>query len=165
MDTAVEELVRQIIQTHPTLAKVVLIGLLPSGYLIAQRLQKRLQKTAEVLLPLGKMDVSLYRDDLSTGTQFVTIQPSEIPFDINKKKLILVDTVLTSGRTVQAALNGIQDFGRPATVELAVLIDRGFREMPLQPNFVGQHIKTRKRDKLEVRLFEIDGEDGIHVSP
>ena len=155
----IDNLVTQIKTKHPNLDNIVLVGIIPFGSIIAQRIKRKLNHTKSI--PVGEIEIGLYRDDLPPRDEFVTLQNSDIPFDINNKTLILVDAVLFHGRRTRAALNGLTDFGRPNAIELAVLLDRGHRKLPIQPNYIGNHIETKEEDTIDVKLVEIDGEDNI----
>jgi pyrimidine operon attenuation protein / uracil phosphoribosyltransferase len=140
---------------------VVLIGILSAGYPIAQRISKEVFKNISVNIPVGKLDIAIYRDDLLAREDFVPIRESDIPFDIENKIVILIDDVLFHGRTIRAALNGLLDFGSPKAIELAVLIDRGHKELPIFANYIGKEIKTNKTDYINVSLVEIGDKDSI----
>lgn len=159
---AIKTMASQILVSHPTLEKVALVGILHQGYPLAQRLARCLQQlSGQEAPPVGRLDISLYRDDLHQRGDYVTIEKSEILFGVTNTQLILVDDVLFQGRTVRAGLNALLDFGRPERIELAVLIDRGHRRIPVTPNYVGKTIKTKESDHVSVRLYEIDGDDEV----
>ena len=115
-------------------------------------------------IDVGKLDVSLYRDDLSTRGSYITIQASDIPFDINGRPVVLVDDVIFKGRTVRAAMDGILDYGRPSRIELAALIDRGHRELPIEPNFVAEVIETDINETVQVDISVGEDEDQVLVT-
>jgi len=139
----------------------VLIGLRTRGVTLAQRLQAMIKARTRKEPPLGILDITLYRDDLSTLAKHPIVRPTTLPFDVDDKKIVLVDDVLYTGRTVRAALDQIVDFGRPALVKLAVLIDRGLREYPIQPDYTGLALETNPRQLVQVRLREIDGDEKV----
>ena len=114
-------------------------------------------------VPVGSLDVSLYRDDLTKKGQYIEIKKSDMPFAATDKTVILVDDVIFAGRTVRAALDGLKDYGRAAKVQLAVLIDRGHRELPIEPNFVGKTIPTAKSEDVKVEIMEVDGVDRVVI--
>lgn len=157
----VVQLSEQITAAHSDLSDLVFVGILSSGYPIAERISHQIQKDKGVKIPVGKLDVALYRDDLFSRGGFVTIRESDIPFSIENKTLVLVDDVLFHGRTIRAALNALLDFGRPDRVELAVLVDRGHRELPIFAHYIGLPLETTKDDHIRIRLLEIDGDDSI----
>ena len=159
----VKNLAKSIIDNHPNLEKAVFIGILTSGYPLAQRLARIIKKEKKINIPVGKLDISLYRDDLLEKERFITIKESEIPFNIDNQEVIIVDDVLFSGRTARAAMEGLLDYGRPKRIDLAVLIDRGYRELPIKANYLGFELKTAPDEHIEVKLYEIDGEDKVII--
>ena len=159
---AVQSIGNQIIKAHPRLEKVALVGILHSGYPLAQRIARYLHQASGLPVPpVGRLDTSLYRDDLHSRGDYVTIEKSEILFGVTDTHLIIVDDVLFHGRTVRAALNALLDFGRPTCIELAVLIDRGHRRIPIVANYVGKTMKTEETDHVKVSLLEISGDDEV----
>lgn len=140
-----------------------LVGVQRRGVVLAQRIAVEIEKTDGVKLPVGIVDITLYRDDLSTTPPHPILHSTEFPFDVDGRGIFLIDDVLFTGRTVRAALSAILDFGRPSVVRLAVFVDRGCRELPIQPDFVGIRLKTDKDDKVEVRVKELDGEDSVRL--
>lgn len=160
---AVQTLAAAILKKHPELEDVVLVGILSAGYPVAQRLKHALEEKKGIVVPVGKLDVGLYRDDLLSRGQYVTLRETDISFNLTGKNLILVDDILFSGRTIRAALNALLDFGRSAQIELAVLLDRGHREVPIFAHYVGKTIQTAKTDHVELRLYEIEGEDDCYL--
>ncbi len=157
----VQHLGDEILKGNPDLTNTVLVGILTSGFPVANRLQHYIEKKKNITLPVGKLDIALYRDDLHHRGHFVTLKESDIPFDLSNKHLILIDDVLFTGRTIRAAFNALLDFGRPGLIELGVLFDRGHRQLPLFANYVGASIETEKTDHIKVRLLEIEGEDCV----
>ncbi|MBN1902811.1 bifunctional pyr operon transcriptional regulator/uracil phosphoribosyltransferase PyrR [Candidatus Sumerlaeota bacterium] len=139
----------------------VLIGIRTRGVVLAECLQQLIKERTKKKIPIGVLDITLYRDDLSTLAENPIVRASTLPFDVNDKKIVLVDDVIYTGRTIRAALDQIVDFGRPALVKLAVLIDRGLREFPIQPDFVGLKIETSPKQIVQVRLSDIDGDDKV----
>lgn len=158
----IDKLARVILKKHGG-DSFCFIGILTAGFPLAQRLAQAVQKLDGRNIDVGKLDVSLYRDDLSTRGSYITIQASDIPFDINGRPVVLVDDVIFKGRTVRAALDGILDYGRPARIELAVLIDRGHRELPIEPNFVAEIIETGIHETVSVEIGLGDEEDRVVV--
>ncbi len=153
----------EIIENNKGTDNLVLIGIRTRGVPLAQRLSKRIFEIEGVLPPIGELDISLYRDDLSPVADQPVINKTEIPFSVIDKKVILVDDVLYTGRTVRAALDGIIDQGRPNAIQLAVLVDRGHRELPLRADFVGKNVPTSKLELISVKLTEIDKEDSVTI--
>ena len=159
IDQLLESLAEAILAKHPTLDKVAMVGLPKRGYPLALRLSALIQKKSGLSIPVGQMDVSFHRDDLDQHSPFP--QLTHMPFDATQRMILLVDDVLFTGRTTRAALNALNDFGRPDQIELVALIDRGHRQMPIQPDYVGQTISTAFTDRVLVHIQEIDGEDSI----
>lgn len=142
---------------------LVLIGIKRRGATLAQRLAKILTKGKKPI-SVGAIDITLYRDDLQLVAETPIVRGSEINFDINDKVVILVDDVLFTGRTIRAALTEILDFGRPRAIQLAVLVDRGHRELPIAANYIGKIIKTKKDDLVDIFVEEEDNKEGVFIS-
>jgi pyrimidine operon attenuation protein/uracil phosphoribosyltransferase len=140
---------------------VAFVGIRTRGVYIAEYLIDKIEQVAKCKLPLAVFDINLYRDDFVTVANQPVVNKTEIPFEINNKNIILVDDVLYTGRTIRAALDEIIDFGRPKKVELAVLIDRGHRELPIQANYIGKIVKTKKKEMVEVKVKKIDNEEAV----
>jgi pyrimidine operon attenuation protein/uracil phosphoribosyltransferase len=140
---------------------LVLVGIPSRGAPLAERIAAHLQQIENCAVPVGVLDVSLYRDDY--GQRQINPQSSQLSFDINDKTVVLVDDVLFTGRTVRAALNALNDLGRPAIVQLAVLVDRGHRELPIRADFVGKNVPSSKEETIKVLLAETDGEDLVRI--
>lgn len=141
--------------------RLVLIGIRTRGAILAQRLQSLLKKRLNRSIPLGILDITLYRDDLSALGSQPVVKATTLPFDVTGTTVVLVDDVLFTGRTVRAALDQIVDFGRPACIKLAVLIDRGLREYPIQPDFVGTTLQASPNQLVQLHLQELDGEERV----
>ncbi len=141
---------------------LVLIGMLTRGVPIAQRLAGYIQEIEGQTVAVGSLDIGLYRDDLPTRGMSVQIAPSDVP-DVADKRVVLVDDVIFTGRSIRAALDALIDFGRPRRIQLAVLIDRGHRELPIRPDYVGKNFPTSRHDDIQVRLIETDGRDEVAV--
>jgi pyrimidine operon attenuation protein/uracil phosphoribosyltransferase len=161
MDAALARLADQVVARHGAAEDLALIGIQRRGADLAERLQAILEDRLDHRIPLGKLDINLYRDDWSDLQVQPTINCSEIPFDIMRHKVILVDDVLFTGRTIRAALEAILDYGRPRRVELLVLVDRGHRELPIQPDYVGKAVATEPEDHVNVFVRERDDEDHV----
>ena len=142
---------------------VVLIGIQRRGVPMARRMAIRIAERTQREPQIGTLDINLYRDDLTRVASQPVVQKTEVPADIDDRDVVLVDDVLYTGRTIRAALDALCDFGRMRTIQLAVLIDRGHRELPIEANFTGRKISTKDSEVVEVRLAEIDGEDAIYV--
>lgn len=155
---------REILREHKNVDQLAFIGIRTRGYYIAKRLCEMFKKTEGKQIPLGEMDITLYRDDLNTLLPTGTVDHTKIPFDITNKTILLVDDVLHTGRTVRAAVDHLIDLGRPRVIHLAVLIDRGGREFPIAANFVGKKVKLSAEGEVRVRLKEVDKKDEVWVS-
>lgn len=162
LNKMVETLAKRIYRRVRDSKELALIGIKTRGEFLAKRLAARLAKNLAV--KVGTVDITLYRDDLNVLQEDLVIGESDIGFDLNGKTAVIVDDVLFTGRTVRAALDQILDLGRPAAVHLAVLLDRGHRELPICPTFCGMKIKTERTDRVEVRLKEKDGRDEAFVT-
>ncbi|MBI3099221.1 MAG: bifunctional pyr operon transcriptional regulator/uracil phosphoribosyltransferase PyrR [Planctomycetes bacterium] len=141
--------------------RLAFVGIHRLGVPLAHRLAAGLSRRTGHAYPLGSLDITLYRDDLDTTGTKPVVHGTSLPFDVSGMHVILVDDILFTGRTIRAALDEIVDFGRPASIALAVLIDRGHRELPIQPDFVGHVMKTNRTETVRLRLRETDGEDAV----
>jgi pyrimidine operon attenuation protein/uracil phosphoribosyltransferase len=153
----------EIVEKNKGAADLVLVGLRSRGVDIARRLSQRLKEIDGVDVPVGALDITLYRDDLGKGGPQPAVRRTEIPFSIENKKVILVDDVLYTGRTVRAAMDGLMDLGRPRTIQLAVLVDRGHRELPIRADYVGKNVPTAKTEQVQVMLQEEDGVERVVI--
>ena len=152
----------EIAQRNDNSREVTLIGVQSGGVHLAQRLAGMLQQIWGHAVPAGSLDVSMHRDDV--GQQPApTVHPTVIPFDVTEKTVVLVDDVLFRGRTTRAAMDALNDFGRPRRIQLAVLIDRGHRELPIKADFVGKNVPTSLQERIDVRLLEDTGEDAVYL--
>ena len=161
MRRACTRIAHEILERNKGGTDLVLIGILRKGGPLAQRLSKTIERIEGAPVPCGVLDISLYRDD------FRTYQPrvgtTSIPFDIEGHRIILVNDVLSTGRTVRAALGALNDLGRPASIQLAVLVDRGHRELPIRPDYVGKNLPTSRNEFVRVSLLELDGADRVEI--
>jgi len=153
----------EIIEKNKGVADLALVGIRRRGVPLARRLADYIYSIEGVEIPVGILDITLYRDDLSSLAPAPLVQKTEIPFKITDKKIILVDDVIYTGRTVRAALDALADLGRARTIQLAVLIDRGHRELPIRPDYVGKNVPTSREEIIEVRLTEVDGENSVVI--
>lgn len=151
----------EIVEKHPDTGRTVLVGIRTRGVPLAQRLAAFIKEAAGQAPAVGALDITLYRDDLTTIAPNPVIQGTEIPCSIDGRTVVLLDDVLYTGRTVRAALDELIDFGRPDRIQLAVLVDRGHRELPIRADFVGKQLTTRRDEVVQVRLRETDGEDRV----
>jgi len=158
---AVTRIAHEIVERNKGTNDLVLIGLRSRGVDLARRIAKELKIIDGVDIPVGTLDVTLYRDDLGrVGVQPV-VRKTEISFSINEKRVVLVDDVLYTGRTIRAALDSLIDLGRPRLIQLAVLVDRGHRELPIRADYVGKNVPTSRQEQVQVLLTEEDGVDGV----
>lgn len=156
-------LAHEIIEKNKNTDDILIIGIMTRGVHLAHRLAKIIAEIDGLEPPVGALDITLYRDDLSVIAEQPVVHKTDLVSDITNKKVILVDDVLYTGRTVRAALTELIDFGRPQFIQLAVLIDRGFRELPIRPDFVGKNIPTSQKEIVEVRLEESDAVDEVVI--
>ncbi|MCD6238394.1 MAG: bifunctional pyr operon transcriptional regulator/uracil phosphoribosyltransferase PyrR [Thermotogae bacterium] len=142
---------------------IALLGIQTRGVYIAERMKNLIREVEGIDVPIGKLDITLYRDDTALKLGKAIVKETEIPFDINEKRIILVDDVIFTGRTARAALDEIMDFGRPKCIWLLTLLDRGHRELPIEPNFLGKKVPTTSKEWLFVKMREYDDEDGVYI--
>ncbi len=161
---ALTRVAHEIVERNKGTADLVLIGLRSRGVDLARRLSQQLKQIDGVDVPVGALDITLYRDDLGKGGPNPAVRKTEIPFSVENKKVILVDDVLYTGRTTRAALDGLMDLGRPRVIQLAVLVDRGHRELPIRADYVGKNVPTAKSEQVQVMLEEEDGVDGVLIA-
>lgn len=153
----------EIVEKNKGVSNLALIGIRTRGVFLAKRLAKEIFKIEKKEIPVGTLDITLYRDDLSLVARRPLVLETEIPFDVSQKKIVLVDDVFYTGRTIRAAMDALVDLGRPQVIQLAVLIDRGHREFPIRADFIGKNIPTSKREIVKVNLKEVDGEDKVGI--
>jgi pyrimidine operon attenuation protein/uracil phosphoribosyltransferase len=144
---------------------VALVGIHRRGAILAQRLHVLVSELLYTPVPLGDLDISFYRDDLAIRPTAPVVLSTHLDFPLERRTVVIVDDVLYTGRTVRAAIDAIFDYGRPARVQLAVLVDRGHRELPIRPDFVGKNVPSSKDERVNVRLHELDGGDGVTIGP
>lgn len=162
---ALTRIAHEIIERNKGIEDCVLVGIKTRGIHLAERLANRIEEIEGAKIPVGEIDITLYRDDLTVKTQNdePEVKGSDLPVDVTDKKVILIDDVLFTGRTVRAALDALMDLGRPSTIQLAVLVDRGHRELPIRADFVGKNIPTSSSEKIVVELTEVDDEDQVTI--
>ncbi|MBI5699017.1 bifunctional pyr operon transcriptional regulator/uracil phosphoribosyltransferase PyrR [Candidatus Saganbacteria bacterium] len=151
----------EIMEANKGAQNLVLVGIMNRGVPLAKRLAKIIDQVEKVKVPVGALDVSLYRDDLAKKGEYITVRKSEMPFSVDDKIVVLVDDVIFAGRTARAALDGLKDYGRAAKVQLVSLVDRGHRELPIHPNYTGKVIPTSNKEEVKVEVLEIDGADRV----
>jgi pyrimidine operon attenuation protein/uracil phosphoribosyltransferase len=154
----------EILERNRNLKNLVLVGIRTRGVFLARRIAKLIREMENVEIPVGVMDITLYRDDVSEADGKARVQKSEIPFAVAKKDVLLVDDVLFTGRTIRAAMDSLFDIGRPRTIQLLVFIDRGHREMPIRADYVGKSLPTSRRERVQVHLTEIDKTDEVLIT-
>ena len=159
----ITRLAHEILEKNRGVKDLVIIGIHTRGAYIAQRLAKKVKAIEKEEVPTGFLDATLYRDDFRTRLKQPDVQVTNIPFQIDEKNVILVDDVLYTGRTIRAALDALMDFGRPNSIHLAVLVDRGHRELPIKADFVGKNIPTSLGEEVRVKLKEVDTEDAVYL--
>ncbi|WP_163101432.1 bifunctional pyr operon transcriptional regulator/uracil phosphoribosyltransferase PyrR [Peribacillus alkalitolerans] len=162
---ALTRIAHEIIEKNKGIEDCVLIGIRTRGIFLAERLSERIKQIEGKNIQVGELDITLYRDDLSTKTNDgqPVVKGSDIPAEITNKKVILVDDVLFTGRTVRAAMDALVDMGRPSQIQLAVLVDRGHRELPIRADYVGKNIPTSQSEKIVVKLMEVDQLDQVSI--
>ncbi|QNB48324.1 bifunctional pyr operon transcriptional regulator/uracil phosphoribosyltransferase PyrR [Thermanaerosceptrum fracticalcis] len=163
MRRSLTRIAHEILEKNKGVEDLILVGIRRRGVPLAERLAQLIQDIEGTKVRVGKLDITLYRDDLTALGDQPVVHGTEIPWDIVGKRLVLVDDVLYTGRTVRAAMDAIVDLGRPQYIQLAVLIDRGHRELPIRADFVGKNVPTSRRELIHVKLTEIDGEDEVVI--
>ena len=160
---AITRIAHEILERNQGVKSLVLMGIRTRGVFLAERLQKQIQAIEDSAVPMGILDITLYRDDLGESDRRPVVHETKLPCDIKGKTVVLVDDVLYTGRTIRAALDAIIDFGRPRAIQLAVLIDRGHRELPVKADYIGKNIPTSQDEKVLLRMSEKDGADEVIV--
>jgi pyrimidine operon attenuation protein/uracil phosphoribosyltransferase len=153
----------EIVEKQAGTAGLALVGIQRRGVPLAQRIAEAIAEHEGVTLPVGALDITFYRDDLSLVAQQPLVKGTDLPFDLNGATVVLVDDVLYTGRTIRAAMDALVDFGRPQAIRLAVLIDRGHRELPIRADHVGKNVPTSREEIVRVHLAETDGDDGVDI--
>lgn len=154
IERALDRIALQILEKNLQAKEIVIVGIHTGGVFLADRIHQIIEKREKISLPSGSLDITLYRDDWSRVTQNPVVKKTDIPFEIEGKTMILVDDVIYTGRTIRAALDAIMDFGRPSIIQLAVLVDRGGRELPIQPDYTGMEIQVKPKQHIHVLLHE-----------
>ena len=163
LNRSLMRIAHEILEKNKGTKHLCLIGIRNRGAHLAQRLRDCIEKIDQVKVPVGILDITLYRDDLTLIAAGPVVHKTEIDFDISDKNVVLVDDVLYTGRTVRAALDALIDFGRPKSIQLAVVVDRGHRELPIRADYAGKNIPTAQNESVEVRLEETDGKDEVVI--
>ena len=160
---AVTRITHEILEKNKGTENLTLVGIRTRGVTLAKRIKKKINDIEGIEVDIGVLDTTLYRDDLAAGKQNHVIEKTSIPFPLEGKQVVLIDDVLFTGRTIRAAIDALIDFGRPATIQLGVLIDRGHRELPIRADYVGKNIPTSKNNRVQVLLREEDGIDEVRI--
>jgi pyrimidine operon attenuation protein/uracil phosphoribosyltransferase len=163
IDRKLQRITREILEEHKGVDNLTLIGIQTRGVYLAKRIQSSINEIERVNIPAGEMDITMYRDDWTRISPNPVVKTTNISFSVEGKQVVLVDDVLFTGRTTRAAMDALIDFGRPDRIELAVLVDRGHRELPIQANYVGKFVETRRSETVNVLLREHDGEDKVVI--
>ena len=160
---ATTRIAHEILERNKGPASLALVGIAARGDDLARRLASELKRIEGTEVPVGVLDITFYRDDIGLRAEAPEVHETRIDFDVSGRTVLLVDDVLYTGRTIRAAMDALVDFGRPSAVQLAVLVDRGHRELPIRADFVGKNVPTRRDEQVHVALREVDGEDGVYV--
>ncbi len=164
LERALKRIAHEILEKNNGAQNLALIGIHRRGVPIARRIAKCIEEIEGIRVEIGTLDITFYRDDLSLLSDHPVIKGTDIYFDINKKTIVLCDDVLYTGRTARAALDALMDLGRPDYIQLAVVVDRGHRELPIRADYVGKNIPTSRSEVVSVRVSEIDGEDNVVIN-
>ncbi len=164
LQRTINRLAHEVVEKNKGSEKIVLVGVRTRGEFLTRRIAKKIEEIDGKPIPIGILDITLYRDDLRGRLDQPQLKSTEILFDITGKVLVLVDDVLFTGRTVRAALNAVMDLGRPANVQLLVLIDRGHRELPIKADYIGKSVPTSSRQEIKVLMEEVDSEDAVYLT-
>ena len=163
IDRSLTRIAYEILEKNKGVEDRVLVGIRTGGVFLAERLREKIFRVEEVDVPVGVLDITLYRDDLLTTNIKPKLGKTDIPFSLDNKKVVLVDDVLFTGRTIRAAMDALIDFGRPTLIQLAVLIDRGHRELPIRADFVGKNLPSSLWEEVSVNLTETNGKDEVVI--
>lgn len=163
MSRMITRVAHEIVERNKGTQNLALVGIRRRGVPLAERIQEEIKRFEGEEVPMGSLDITFYRDDLEKIAHQPVLSTTDIMFDLEDMVVVLVDDVLYTGRTVRAAMDAIIDYGRPKSIQLAVLVDRGHRELPISPNFVGKNVPTSHREVIGVRVEEIDGQDAVFI--
>jgi pyrimidine operon attenuation protein / uracil phosphoribosyltransferase len=163
IDRALVRIAHEILERNHGTADLALVGIRTGGVHLARRLSENIEKIENVGVPMGALDITMYRDDISSRKRKNPMGKTEIPFSVADKTIVLVDDVLFTGRTIRAALDSLMDFGRPRQIQLAVLLDRGHKELPITADYVGKNVPTSLKEAVKVKLVEEGGKDEVLI--
>ena len=163
IERSLTRIAHQILETNKGAGNIALVGIVTRGDLLAKRLAEKIEAIEGTKVPLGKLDISFYRDDFATHLS-PEVHSTDILFDLDGKDVVLVDDVLYTGRTIRAALDAVMDLGRPKSIELAVLVDRGHRELPISPDFVGKNVPSSRDENVRLYCKEVDGRTSVEIT-
>ncbi|MBG9978271.1 bifunctional pyr operon transcriptional regulator/uracil phosphoribosyltransferase PyrR [Ruoffia tabacinasalis] len=158
-----KRIAHEILEKNKSTDNLVILGIKTRGEFLAKRVQEKIEEIEGIKLPLEILDITFYRDDLTKKSVSPQVQPVTFISDLTDKKVVVIDDVLFTGRTVRAAMDAILENARPSHIQLAVLVDRGHRELPIRPDFVGKNVPTAKNEQVKVELEEVDGRDGVNI--
>jgi pyrimidine operon attenuation protein / uracil phosphoribosyltransferase len=160
---ALTRIAHEVLERDKGISDVVLVGIADRGDDLARRLANEIRQIEGAEIPVGVLDITFYRDDIGLRAEAPEVHETRIPFDVSGKTVVLVDDVLYTGRTIRSAMDALMDLGRPRKIQLAVLVDRGHRELPIRADFVGKNVPTSRADDVRVMIDEVDGQDGVVV--
>lgn len=163
MERALMRIAHEIVEKNKGTRELAIIGIRNRGAYLAERIAVYIEEIGKSKCPVGILDITLYRDDLTKASEQPVVHKTEISFDITDKKIILIDDVLYTGRTVRCALDALIDFGRPRYIQLAVLVDRGHRDLPIRADYIGKNVPTALKETVQVRIKEVDGKDEVLI--
>lgn len=163
MGRALTRIAHEILEHNKGVKDLALVGIRTGGVHLAHRLAKRIEEIERVAVPIGDLDITLYRDDLSLRKEQPVLRTTSVPFDVSDKVVVLVDDVLFTGRTIRAAMDGLMDLGRPAEIQLAVLVDRGHRQLPIKATYIGKNLPTSREENVQVLLEELGEDDRVVI--
>ncbi len=163
MDRALTRIAHEIVERNNGAEQVILVGIFTRGFPLARRLANNIKTLENIEVPVGSLDINLYRDDLFSMDLKPVVHKTNLPFNIANKNIVLIDDVFYTGRSIRAAMDAIMDLGRPSTIQLAVLVDRGHRELPIRADYVGKNIPTSKQEEIKIYVSEIDGVDKVSI--
>lgn len=163
MQRALTRIAHEILERNRGASDLILVGIRRRGYPLAERIASRIRSIEQAEVPVGELDITFYRDDLSNAAQFPRVNSASVPCTVTGKTVILVDDVIFTGRTARAAMDALKELGRASRIQLAVLVDRGHRELPICPDFVGKNVPTARNERISVQVAEYDGQNSVKL--